>query len=91
MDYESIIKMPVIGQTIDSAIAGGNEWGKTFINDSCWFGDRNRMADHAIYESTFWSVGNGIANGLIGLVGIPSDVAITLYSQIKLASTLFTI
>ncbi|MEA5573801.1 hypothetical protein [Calothrix sp. UHCC 0171] len=91
MDYDSIIEMPVIGQTINSAIKGGNEWGKTFLNDSRWFGDRDRMTDHAIYESTLWSVGNGIGNGLIGLAGIPSDVAITLYSQVKLASTLLTI
>ncbi len=91
MDYNSIMEMPVIGQTIDSAIKEGNKWGKTFLNDSCWFGDRERMADHAIYESTLWSVGNGIGNGLIGLAGIPSDVAITLFSQVKLASTLLTI
>ena len=49
------------------------------------------MANHAIYESTLWSVGNDIWNGLLGIAGIPTDIAITLYSQVKLSSTLFTI
>ena len=49
------------------------------------------MANHAIYESTLWSIGNGIWNGLLGIARIPTDIAITLYSQVKLSSTLFTI
>ncbi|MBD2529090.1 hypothetical protein H6G97_05705 [Nostoc flagelliforme FACHB-838] len=36
-------------------------------------------------------MGNGISNGLLGIAGIPSDVVITLYSQVKLTSALFTI
>lgn len=53
------------------------------------------MANRAIYESTLWSVGSGIGsgigNGLLGIAGIPTDVSITLYSQVKLSFTLFTI
>ena len=49
------------------------------------------MANHAIYESTLWSVGNGIAGGAVGIAGIPIEVASTLYSQVKLASTIFAI
>jgi uncharacterized protein (DUF697 family) len=91
MDFESIMKMPVIGQTITSAIGGGNKWGQTYVNDSRWTDDRDKMANNVIYQSTLWSVGNGISNGLLGIVGIPGDVAITLYSQVKLTSALFTI
>jgi hypothetical protein len=91
MDYESIIEMPVIGEIIYNAIDEGNKWGKTFTNDVSWSGNRDRMANHAVYESTLWSVGNGIGNGFLGLAGIPTDIVITLYSQVKLASALFTI
>ena len=91
MDYESIIEMPIIGEIISNAIDEGNKWGETFTTDSSWLDNRDRMANHAIYESTLWSVGNGIGNGFLGLAGIPTDIAITLYSQVKLASALFTI
>jgi hypothetical protein len=91
MDFESIINMPVIGQIITHAIEGGRDWGQTFLQDSSWGGDRERMANHAIYESTLWSVGNGIGNGFLGIAGIPSEVSIFLYSQVKLASALFSI
>lgn len=91
MDYESIIEMPIIGEIISNAIDEGYEWGETFTTDSSWLDNRDRMANHAIYESTLWSVGNGIGNGFLGLAGIPTDIAITLYSQVKLASALFTI
>jgi hypothetical protein len=37
------------------------------------------------------SVGNGIASGVVGVAGIPVDVATALYSQVKLASSLFNI
>ncbi|MCC5659491.1 hypothetical protein LC608_21475 [Nostoc sp. XA010] len=90
MDFESIMKMPVIGQTITSAIEAGNKWGQTYVNDSRWTDDRDKMANNVIYQSTLWSVGNGISNGLLGIAGIPGDVAITLYSQVKLTSALFT-
>ncbi len=91
MDFESIMNMPIIGQTITSAIEGGNKWGQTYVNDSRWTDDRDKMANNVIYQSTLWSVGNGISNGLLGIAGIPGDVAITLYSQVKLTSALFTI
>jgi uncharacterized protein (DUF697 family) len=91
MDFESIMKMPVIGQTISSAIEGGNKWGQTYVNDSRWTGDRDKMANNVIYQSTLWSVSGGIGSGLVGIAGIPFDVTSTLYSQVKLASTLFTI
>ncbi|MDM9581861.1 MULTISPECIES: hypothetical protein [unclassified Nostoc] len=44
-----------------------------------------------ILESTAWSVGNGIFSGFIGLAGIPTDITITLYSNVKLASALFAL
>lgn len=91
MDLHSIIEMPVIKDIINHAIEGGREWAQSFLNDSSWKGDKERMANHAIYESTLWSIGNGIGNGLLGIAGIPSEISIFLYSQVKLASALFTI
>lgn len=91
MDFDSIMKMPVIGQTIDRGINGGTEWGQTYLNDPRWLGDKDKMANNVIYQSTLWSVGNGIASGVVGIAGIPLDVATALYSQVKLASALFTI
>jgi len=91
MDYSSLMQLPGIGQIICHAINEGKDWGRTFLRDGNWYGDRNRMSSHAIYESTMWSVGNGLWSGLLGFAGIPSDIAISLYSQVKLASTLFTI
>ncbi|MEH2376873.1 MAG: hypothetical protein V7K15_28225 [Nostoc sp.] len=91
MDFESIMKMPVIGQTIASAIEDGRQWGLSFANNFYWVGNRDNIANLMILESTVWSVGNGIVNGLIGLAGIPTDIAITLYSNVKLASALFAL
>jgi hypothetical protein len=91
LDLDSIMKMPAIGQVISHAIEEGRLWGETFLSDSSWWDNKDKMANHAIYESTLWSVGNGIWNGLLGIAGIPTDIAITLYSQVKLSSTLFTI
>ncbi|MEH2291529.1 hypothetical protein [Nostoc sp.] len=47
MDFESIMKMPVIGQTIASAIEAGREWGQTYLNDSRWWGDKDKMANRS--------------------------------------------
>lgn len=91
LDFDSIMKMPAIKQAIAHAIEEGRQWGQTFLNDSHWCDDREKMANQVIFESTLWSVGNGIGNGLLGIAGIPTDIAITLYSQVKLSSTLFTI
>ena len=91
MDVNAIMDLPGIGDTIASAIHSGSEWGKEFLHDPQWQGDKNRMANHIIYESTMWSIGTGVTTGLGGLAGIPADVAFTLYSQVKLAATLFTI
>lgn len=33
MDFESIINMPVIGQTIAYAIEDGRQWGLSFANN----------------------------------------------------------
>ncbi len=44
-----------------------------------------------ISRSSQWSVGGGIGSGFVGIAGIPFDITSTLYSQVKLASTLFTI
>ncbi|MEH2316268.1 hypothetical protein [Nostoc sp.] len=91
MDFESIMNMPVIGQIIASAIEDGRQWGLSFANNFYWVGNRDNIANLMILESTVWSVGNGIVNGLIGLAGIPTDIAITLYSHLKLASALFAL
>ncbi|MEH2179618.1 EcsC family protein [Nostoc sp.] len=91
MDFESIINMPVIGQTIAYAIEDGRQWGLSFANNFYWVGNRDNIANLMILESTVWSVGNGILSGLVGLAGIPTDIAITLYSNVKLASALFAL
>lgn len=85
------MNMPVIGQTIAYAIEDGRQWGLSFANNFYWVGNRDNIANLMILESTVWSVGNGIVNGLIGLAGIPTDIAITLYSNVKLASALFAL
>lgn len=91
LDFDSIMNMPAIGQAIAHAIEDERQWGQTFLSDSHWCNDRDRMANQVIFESTLWSVGNGIGNELLGIAGIPNDIAITLYSQVKLSSTLFII
>lgn len=91
MSLESLIELPIIKQAIAGAVADGRTWGQAFLNDPNWQEDRDRMSEHAIYESTLWSLGNGIGSGILGFVGIPSDLAVTLYSQVKLSSALFTI
>jgi len=95
MGFNAIMELPAIGNTIASAIRSGSEWGEEFLNDPKWQGDKDRMAHHAIYESTLWSVGTGAATGLggglVAVIGVPTDVGFTLYSQVKLAATLFTI
>ncbi|MDR7905554.1 EcsC family protein [Thermosynechococcus sp. JY1334] len=73
------------------AIQDGREWGYEFLRDPRWGGDRDRMANHAIYEATLWSVGSGVATGVMGLAGMPLDIAYFYYTQIKLAAALFTI
>ncbi|MDJ0619398.1 MAG: EcsC family protein [Calothrix sp. MO_192.B10] len=90
-DDFGLMKMPVIGQAIGAAINDGKKWGQKFLNEQRWSNNWDKMANHAIYESTLWSVGSGIGHGFVGIAGIPSDVSFTLYSQVKLASTLFTI
>lgn len=91
MDINAIMDLPAIGTTIADAIHSGSEWGEKFLYDPQWQKDKNRMANHVIYESTMWSIGTGVTTGIGGLAGIPADVAFTLYSQVKLAATLFTI
>lgn len=69
----------------------GQEWGETFLQDPDWEDDRDAMANHAIYESTLWSVGVGAATGAMGWFGLPLDFGHFYYSQTKLAAALFTI
>lgn len=73
------------------ATEDGRQWGLKFLCDPRWGGDRDRMANHAIYEATLWSVGSGVATGAMGWVGLPLDIAYFYYAQIKLAAALFTI
>ena len=91
MNYESIMKLPIIGQIIVNGIEDGRKWGQSYLEDSRWCGVQDKMANHAIYESVIWSVGEGVASGIVGVAGITLDVVSTLYSQVKLTSTLFTI
>jgi len=95
MDFNAIMELPAIKNTIAHAIHSGSAWGEEFLIDPKWQGNKDRMAHHAIYESTLWSVGTGAATGLGGalfmVVGVPTDVSVTLYSQVKLAATLFAI
>ncbi|MBW4563186.1 MAG: EcsC family protein [Mojavia pulchra JT2-VF2] len=91
MDFDSLMQMPVIGETIAYAIEDGRQWGQSFANNFYWAGNKDNIANLMILESTVWSVGNGILNGVLGFAGIPTEIAITLYSQVKLASALFTI
>ena len=91
MDFESIMNMPAIGQAIAYAIEDGRQWGLSFANNFYWIGNRDNIANLMILESTAWSVGNGILSGFIGVAGIPTDITITLYSSVKLASALFAL
>ncbi len=91
MDFNTIINLPIIGQTIAHAIEGGRVWGKSYLEDSRWQNDREQMVNNVIFQSTVWSMGEGFISGIGGIAGIPVDVASTFYSQMKLTSTLFTI
>ena len=91
MEFDLIIRLPAIAQTIAVAIEHGREWGQRFLNDSSWRGNKKKMAKYAIKESTRWTVWNGFTCGLLGIAEIPSQVGVAIYSQIKLAATLFTI
>jgi hypothetical protein len=87
MEFDLIIRLPAIAQTIAVAIEHGREWGQRFLNDSSWRGNKKKMAKYAIGESARWATWKGI----MGVTGIPSQLAVAIYSQIKLAATLFTI
>lgn len=86
-----LMQVPGLVEIFARAIKDGREWGKQFVNDSRWQANRDRMSDHAIYESTMWSVTTGIVTGAVGFAGIPIDAVDALYSQVKLSSALFTI
>ncbi|BCX11457.1 MAG: hypothetical protein KatS3mg067_0395 [Thermosynechococcus sp.] len=73
------------------AVQEGQEWGHQFIRDPQWQGDRDRMANHAIYEASFWSFGTGVVTGLMGWFGLIPDLSYFAYSQTKLTAALFTI
>jgi hypothetical protein len=91
MNIDSDIKLQVIGQTVASAIEHGRELGQRFLNDSSWKGDKKKMAKHALSESSLVSLRKGISPIVSATAEVSSDVTIYLYSQVKLASTLFTI
>jgi hypothetical protein len=57
MDFNAIMELPAIRNTIAHAIHSGSAWGEEFLSDPKWQGNKDRMAHHAIYESTLWSVG----------------------------------
>lgn len=91
MNFDSGVRLHVVGQTVSLAIEHGREWGQLFLNDISWKGDKKKMAKHAISESVFFSLRKGISNGLPVMPEVPSEAVVSLYSQVKLASTLFTI
>lgn len=84
-------EIPGLVDVFSGAIKDGRNWGSEFLDDPQWGGDHEKMANHAIYESTMWSIGAGVATGLVGIAGIPVDLVNCLYSQVKLSSALFTI
>jgi hypothetical protein len=91
MNIDSGIRLQVIGQTVALAIEHGREWGQRFLNDSSWRGDKKKMAKHAVSESRFGLLRKDINCRISVTAEISSDVTMYLYSQVKLASTLFTI
>jgi hypothetical protein len=91
MNIDSGIRLQAIGQTVASAIEHGRDWGERFLNDSSWKGDKKKMAKHAVSESTFASLRKNINSRVSATAEISSEVTMSLYSQVKLASTLFTI
>jgi hypothetical protein len=84
-----LTQIPGLEAIISKAIEDGENWGNQFIEDSSWKGNQERMSNHAIYESTLWSIGKGMATGVCGFASIPVDLADSLYSQVKLSSTLW--
>jgi hypothetical protein len=94
-DLDAIMNAPGIADTIRHAIESGRIWGEEFLHDPQYDGDKKRMSHEAIWQSTWWSVGSGVltgvAGGLTAIVGVPTDIAFSLYSQIKLAAALFAI
>jgi hypothetical protein len=91
MNIDSGIRLQAIGQMVASAIEDGREWGQRFLNDSSWRGDKKKMAKHAVSESKFTSLRKNISKRVSAAAEISSEVTMSLYSQVKLASTLFTI
>lgn len=83
--------IPGLLNLLQKAATDGAEWGQQFLDDPRWHGCRRRMANHAIYEATLWSIGTGVAAGTLGLAGIPLALADSLYSHLKLSAALFTI
>lgn len=98
MDFESLVKHPVVGQTIIAAIEDGREWGQRFLHDPSWRNHKSKMAKYAIYESNRTILPHKQGTGETLLVQetfsypeISLELHTNLYSQIKLAATLFTI
>ncbi|MEH2420871.1 MAG: hypothetical protein V7K48_07945 [Nostoc sp.] len=50
MDFESIMKMPVIGQTIAYAIEDVRQWGLSFANNFYWVGNKDNIANLMIED-----------------------------------------
>ncbi|BAY52735.1 hypothetical protein NIES2134_121900 [Thermostichus vulcanus NIES-2134] len=92
MTQESAVSLPNwLLRFMLPTLLEGQEWGHQFLCDPQWQGDRDRMAKHAIYEATLWSLGTGVSTGLMGWFGLPLDIGYFYYSQTKLAAALFTI
>ncbi|QQE63619.1 hypothetical protein GFS31_02860 [Leptolyngbya sp. BL0902] len=84
-------KIPFLIELMEKAIQDGREWGLDLLNESKHKHGRKKIAIHAINMSTLWSIGKGIATGIAGLLALPADLVDTVYSQVKLSATLFTI
>jgi hypothetical protein len=84
-------KIPFLVELVEGAIQDGREWGLKLLNESSQRSDRKKIASYAINMSTLWSIGKGIATGIVGIVGLPLDFVDTIHSQVKLSAALFTI
>lgn len=98
MDFESLVKHPITGQTITTAIEDGREWGQRFLNDPSWHQNKRRMAGYVMKESKRSS--HSLQKLMMGVddvqdsftnQGVDQELHSHLYQQVKLAATLFTI
>jgi hypothetical protein len=84
-------KISPLIKIMERAIQDGREWGLQLLDEAQDKDDKRKLSKYAINMSTLWSIGKGIATGIAGLLALPADLVDTVYSQVKLSATLFTI